>query len=186
MSFFASRLTPWFAWQPYAPTQKTTRAEMQISYPLLSQYLRHSVLNNVCSRYETRNCSKLRKIHSGQGPITLTINPSEFKFFVQFVLLWFKLSQCQLMSLQFLHMTSIWHETHICCQGMRKICSDDQKMKYDKMKFWSRWKCALQWCHNERDGVSNHRRLDCLLLKTFVQSHIKESIKAPCHWPLLG
>ena len=28
-----------------------------------------------------------------------------------------------------------WHETHICCQGMRKICSDDQKMKYDKMKF---------------------------------------------------
>ena len=29
----------------------------------------------------------------------------------------------------------VWHETHICCQGMRKICSDDQKMKYDKMKF---------------------------------------------------
>ena len=28
-----------------------------------------------------------------------------------------------------------WHETHICCQGMRKICSDDQNMKYDKMKF---------------------------------------------------
>ena len=29
----------------------------------------------------------------------------------------------------------VWHETYICCQGMRKICSDDQKMKYDKMKF---------------------------------------------------
>ena len=29
----------------------------------------------------------------------------------------------------------VWHETHICCQGMRKICSDDQKMKCDKMKF---------------------------------------------------
>ena len=31
MSFFTSRLTPWFAWQPRAPAQKTTRAEMQIS-----------------------------------------------------------------------------------------------------------------------------------------------------------
>ena len=72
-----------------------------------------------------------------------------------------------------------------CCQGMRKICSDDQKMKYDKIKFSSRWKCALQWRHNERDRVSNHRRLDCLLLP-FVQSQIKENIKAPCHWPLWG
>ena len=39
MSFFASRLTPWFAWQPRAPAQKTTRAEIQILYPLLSQYV---------------------------------------------------------------------------------------------------------------------------------------------------
>ena len=23
--------------------------------------------------------------------------------------------------------------------------------------------CSFQWCHNERDGVTNHRRLDCLL-----------------------
>ena len=52
MSFFASRLTPWFAWQPRAPKQKTTRADMQIIYSLLSQYHRHSVLNNVRGRYE--------------------------------------------------------------------------------------------------------------------------------------
>ena len=52
MSFFASRLTPWFTWQPRAPAQKTTCADMQISYPLLSQYLCHSVLNNVRGRYE--------------------------------------------------------------------------------------------------------------------------------------
>ena len=87
----------------------------------------------------TRNCSKLRKIHSGQGPISLTINPSEFKFFGQFALLWFKFSWCQLMSLQFLHMTSMTRDPStsipVYCQGMRKICSDDQKMKYDKMKF---------------------------------------------------
>ena len=42
---------------------------------------------------EKRNCSKLRKIHSGQGPISLTISPSEFKFFGQFVLLCFALIQ---------------------------------------------------------------------------------------------
>ena len=87
----------------------------------------------------TRNCSKLRKIHSGQGPISLTINPSEFKFFGQFALLWFKFSWCQLMSLQFLHITSMTRDPStsipVYCQGMRKICSDDQKMKYDKMKF---------------------------------------------------
>ena len=61
----------------------------------------------------TRNCSKLRKIHSGQRPISLTINPSEFKFFGQFVLLWFKFSQCQLMSLQFLHMTSMTRDPYV-------------------------------------------------------------------------
>ena len=26
---------------------------------------------------------------------------------------------------------------------------------------------SLQWRHNERDGVSNHQRLDCLLNKLF-------------------
>ena len=28
-------------------------------------------------------------------------------------------------------------------------------------------KMQLQWCHNERDGVSNHRRLYCLLKRLF-------------------
>ena len=36
---------------------------------------------------------------------------------------------CVNLSLQFLHMTSMTHETYKCCQGMRKICSDDQKTK---------------------------------------------------------
>ena len=51
------------------------------------------------------------------------------------------------------------------------------------------WKChmvwivfkfaaiTLWWHHNERDGVSNHRCLDCLLLKPFVQVQIKETPK---------
>ena len=37
---------------------------------------------------------------------------------------------------------------------------------------------SLQWRHGERDGVSNHRRLDGLL--------IKEINKAPPHWHLWG
>ena len=69
----------------------------------------------------TRNCSKLRKIHSGQGPISLTINPSEFKFFGQFVLLWFKFSRCQLMSLQFLHMTSMTRDPYMLSRHAQNL-----------------------------------------------------------------
>ena len=29
------------------------------------------------------------------------------------------------------------------------------------------WFSSLQWRHNERDGASNHRRLDCLLNRLF-------------------
>ena len=31
------------------------------------------------------------------------------------------------------------------------------------------WQMTLQWCHDERDGVSNHRRLDCLLNRFFFR-----------------
>ena len=47
------------------------------------------------------------------------------------------------------------------------------------------WKHSLQWRHNERDGVSNHQRLDCLLT-CFIQAQNKENLKAPRHWPLWG
>ena len=39
----------------------------------------------------------------------------------------------------------------------------------------------LLWRHNERDGVSNHRRFDCLF--NHFQAQIKEISK---HWPLWG
>ena len=59
---------------------------------------------------------------------------------------------------------------------------------------------ALQWRHNERDGVSNHQPKDCLLnrlfrlrslasrlfAEPFVQAQIKENIRIPRHWPLCG
>ena len=36
---------------------------------------------------------------------------------------------------------------------------------------WSTW----HWLHNERDGVSNHRRLDCLLNRSFRRRSKKTS-----------
>ena len=41
----------------------------------------------------------------------------------------------------------------------------------------------LQWRHNERDSVTNYRRLDCLLIRLL---QIKENIEALRHWPLWG
>ena len=46
---------------------------------------------------------------------------------------------------------------------------------------------ALQWRHNERDGVSNHQPPDCLfsrLFKAQIKHQRPTNIKAPCHWPL--
>ena len=34
---------------------------------------------------------------------------------------------------------------------------------------------ALQWCHNEQDGILNHRRLDCLLHRLFKRKSKKTS-----------
>ena len=44
---------------------------------------------------------------------------------------------------------------------------------------------TLQWRYNERDGVSNHQRLDNLLNRG-SEARINESIKVPCHRPLYG
>ena len=43
----------------------------------------------------------------------------------------------------------------------------------------------LQWLHNERDGVSNHWRIDCLLNRLF-RCRSKKTPKAPRHWTLWG
>ena len=45
--------------------------------------------------------------------------------------------------------------------------------------------CTLQWRHNERDDVSNHRCIDCLLNR-FFQAQIKANLTDPRHWPLWG
>ena len=52
---------------------------------------------------------------------------------------------------------------------------------------WYYWSSsnALLWRHNEHDSVSNHQPRGCLLNR-FIQTPIKENIKAPRHWPLCG
>ena len=44
---------------------------------------------------------------------------------------------------------------------------------------------SLRWRYNERDGVSNHQRLDGFLNRLF-RCRTKKNIKAPRHWPLWG
>ena len=46
------------------------------------------------------------------------------------------------------------------------------------------WGVTLQWRQNERDGVSNHLLLDCLLNR--LLRRIKGNIKSPRHWPSWG
>ena len=41
--------------------------------------------------------------------------------------------------------------------------------------YWFVAELALQWCHNERDGISNHRDLDCLLNRVFRSRSKKTS-----------
>ena len=41
---------------------------------------------------------------------------------------------------------------------------------------------ALQWCHNERNGIKS--LASQLFAQSFVLAQIKENIKALCHWPL--
>ena len=51
---------------------------------------------------------------------------------------------------------------------------------------------TLQWCHNERNGVSNHRLLDCLFNRLFWGRRRQTSNSAPLafvrgihRWPML-
>ena len=46
---------------------------------------------------------------------------------------------------------------------------------------YDEWDSSLEWRHNGREGVSNHKRLDDCLL--FVQTQIKGIIKEPVNFP---
>ena len=91
----------------------------------------------------TRNCSKLRKIHSGQRPISLTIIPSEINHFLQFVFLWFKFSRWQLICWD--QLIQIWstNRYNFCIWHTRPMLS-----RHAQNLFW--------WPENElrQNGIS--------------------------------
>ena len=62
------------------------------------------------------------------------------------------------------------------------------RLLYIALQSLSQWEAALQlssqWRHNECDGVSNHWRL--IVYSTLFRALIKETVKAPRHWPLYG
>ena len=55
---------------------------------------------------------------------------------------------------------------------------------YNSWNLYSQ-KLTLQWRYNERDGVSNRQRHDCLLNRLY-KAQIIENIKASRQWPLWG
>ena len=71
--------------------------------------------------------------------------------------------------------------------AMRQTYTNQNQSQHSKqhIALLKHFRNALQWRHNEHNGVSNHQRLDCLL-NSFFQAPINENIKAPRHWPLWG
>ena len=77
----------------------------------------------------------------------------------------FKIIVCDMMAL-----LSRWRWVNNLCSTTQVICSHVK-----------RHESALQWRHNERDGVSNHQTHDCLLNRLF-RHRSKKKVKAPRHW----
>ena len=63
---------------------------------------------------------------------------------------------------------SIWWRHHELCVRFALCCVPRQ---YGTGQFYP----SLHWLHNEHDGVSNHRRLDCLLNRLFRRRSKKTS-----------
>ena len=77
----------------------------------------------------------------------------------------------------------IWHGM---LSNIFMTCSVENDSTYDvaMTNVWYRLDVEpLQWRHNEHDGISNHQLT--IFTQAFFHLHIKENIKAPCHWPLL-
>ena len=67
-----------------------------------------------------------------------------------------------------------------CQQGVRH---SDCIVSVRLMRAWTLR--SLRWRYNGRDGVPNHQPHDCFT-QPFIRAQIKETIKAPRHWPLCG
>ena len=65
-----------------------------------------------------------------------------------------------------LQSNAVFHWLGTNLESALRICVNEShrcNACYYNQKQNTRELCALQWRHNEREGVSNHRRLDCLL-----------------------
>ena len=69
---------------------------------------------------------------------------------------------------------SLWRHCNVYVNIYQELFKTSQFLPSSKI--------PLQWRHNERDGVSNHRRLDCLLNRLFRRWSKKTSKLR--HWPL--
>ena len=66
------------------------------------------------------------------------------------------------------------------------LCATNHQMSYSWIRLinWLNYKVtSLQWCHNDRDGVSNHQPHDCLPKRLFKRRSKKTSklrVTGPC------
>ena len=76
---------------------------------------------------------------------------------------------------------SLCHRSHV--DRCRMILATDYQLNIIRCVEYiaSEMTQSLQWHHNERDGVWNHQRLDCLLNRLFRRR--SRNIKVPRHWP---
>ena len=77
------------------------------------------------------------------------------------------------------------HIVHMCVSFNAFGADQRHESQYKHGKYTDQNAPALQWRHNERDGVSKSPAAR-LFTQPFIQAQIKENKEAPRHWPLCG
>ena len=81
-----------------------------------------------------------------------------------------------------LHVDKKWNQTFVTqsYSGQKGGCLQSlSKTHSPRSRIW--FESPLQWPHNERDGVSNHRRLDCLLKRLLRHRSKKIKLRVTGH-----
>ena len=75
----------------------------------------------------------------------------------------------------------------LCWDSIGQILNPSTKGQWCRRCVHISWRHhgSLQWCHNERDGATDHQRFHWLLNR-LPRRTPKKNIKAPRHWPLWG
>ena len=86
------------------------------------------------------------------------------RYDVEMISWWYYIMDSQLVLLLYQ-----WHPLIHLVMGIHGSCILGQVLMHTfglYIPVWSHW-VALQWCHNEQNGVSHHRHLHCLLSRLF-------------------